>query len=153
MSDRPDRAAHPGGAEPRVLIIGETGPLAHLLDARLRHEGMSPTTCTSSTEALAALEARRYDAVVFDVALHDAARARLLKTLRGAVAANELPVVVLTPSSSPADPSGRELVIGARETLRVPFTGDELVRKLRASLVAGDRARSAPAAGRRPADG
>jgi DNA-binding response OmpR family regulator len=83
------------GTEPRILIAGDDELLADLVEARLRIEGMSPTTCTSGREALAILASEQFDAVILDVMLEDTDRDQLISKIRAKAATNGLPVAHL----------------------------------------------------------
>ena len=132
--------------EARILLVEDDEPLADVVEARLRIEGMAPTKCASSA-ALAALASAPFDAVVLDVAVDGTDRNRVLSRIRARAAVHALPVVLLTPKDESLRICGPQLVTGECQTVTKPFTGQELMRKLRLSLVEHEDARPSPGVG------
>jgi DNA-binding response OmpR family regulator len=120
--------------ETRILLVEDDEPLADVVEARLLIEGMLPMKC-ASTDALAALASSEFDAVVLDVVGDGTERTRVLSRIRARAAVHEVPVVLLTSRGSPIPGLGPRPVVARCQTVMKPFTGQELMRKLRLSLV------------------
>jgi DNA-binding response OmpR family regulator len=118
----------------RILLVEDDELLACAVEARLRIEGMSPTSCATS-EALVALSSAYFDAIVLDVTGDGIEQDDVLGRIRARAAMNHLPVVLLMPKQDAVDGRDRRLPVAACQTVMKPFTGQELVRKVRLSLV------------------
>jgi two-component system OmpR family response regulator len=133
--------------KPRILIVEDHPLIAELVETRLRIEGMAPTKCGGGREALAALSAERFDVVILDIMMPDVDGYEVLRSIRGTSATATLPVIFLTAKSAPADIE-KGLALGANHYITKPFSGQDLMRKLRLCLAERklDRA-DRPAAG------
>ncbi|HXJ35733.1 MAG TPA: response regulator [Candidatus Eisenbacteria bacterium] len=133
--------------KPRILIVEDHPLIAELIETRLRIEGMSPTKCTGGREALGALSTEQFDAVILDIMMPDVDGYEVLRSIRSTPATASLPVIFLTAKSAPADIE-KGLALGANHYITKPFSGQDLMRKLRLCL-AGRKQSSAesPAAG------
>jgi two-component system OmpR family response regulator len=134
-------------SKPRILIVEDHPLIAELVETRLRIEGLAPTKCGGGREALAALASERFDAVILDIMMPDVDGYEVLRSIRSTAATADLPVIFLTAKSSPADVE-KGLALGANHYITKPFSGQDLMRKLRLCLAErklGDA--GAPAAG------
>jgi len=120
-------------AGPRILVVEDHPLIAELVETRLRIEGMQPVVCSGGREALARLAAEHFDAMVLDVMMPDLDGLEVLRHVRATPATAALPVVVLTARSAPADVE-QALDAGADQYVTKPFSGLDLVRRLRACL-------------------
>jgi len=120
-------------AKPRVLIVEDHPLIAELVETRLRIEGMAPTKCAGGREALAALAGEQFDAVILDIMMPDVDGYEVLRAIRSAALTATLPVIFLTAKSSPADVE-KGLALGASHYITKPFSGQDLMRKLRLCL-------------------
>src|SRR5262249_4883654 len=120
-------------SKPRVLIVEDHPLIAELVETRLRIEGMMPTKCAGGREALAALSAEQYDAVILDIMMPDVDGYEVLRSIRATSLTATLPVIFLTAKSSPADVE-KGLALGANHYITKPFSGQDLMRKLRLCL-------------------
>jgi DNA-binding response OmpR family regulator len=120
-------------SKPRILIVEDHPLIAELVETRLRIEGMTPTKCTGGREALAALSAEQFDAVILDIMMPDVDGYEVLRSIRSGSVTASLPVIFLTAKSSPADVE-KGLALGANHYITKPFSGQDLMRKLRLCL-------------------
>lgn len=120
-------------SKPRILIVEDHPLIAELVETRLRIEGMAPTKCAGGREALAALSAESFDAVILDIMMPDVDGYEVLRSIRSTAETSSLPVIFLTAKSSPADVE-KGLALGANHYITKPFSGQDLMRKLRLCL-------------------
>ena len=125
MSD-PDR-------KPRILIVEDHPLIAELVETRLRIEGMQAIKCTSGREALEAVGREPLDVVILDIMMPDVDGYEVLRHIRSRPATATLPVIFLTAKSTPADIE-KGLAMGANYYITKPFSGLDLVRKVRLCL-------------------
>jgi len=133
--------------KPRVLIVEDHPLIAELVETRLRIEGMAPTKCAGGREALAALAGEQFDAVILDIMMPDVDGYEVLRAIRATAMTATMPVIFLTAKSSPADVE-KGLALGANHYVTKPFSGQDLMRKLRLCL-----AERRPAVAESPAAG
>jgi DNA-binding response OmpR family regulator len=119
--------------KPRILIVEDHPLIAELVETRLRIEGMTPTKCGGGREAIAALTAERFDAVILDIMMPDVDGYEVLRSIRSTPATTALPVIFLTAKCAPADIE-KGLALGANHYITKPFSGQDLMRKLRLCL-------------------
>ena len=113
----------------RVLVVEDDVKMARALDRGLRREGYDVDVAYSGEEALSAVNAGDYDAVVLDVMLPGADGFAVCEALRRAE--RWLPVLMLTARANVADRI-RGLDAGADDYLVKPFDFGELLARLRA---------------------
>lgn len=123
-------------APPRILIVEDHPLIAELVETRLRIEGMVPVPCAGGREAVARLAAEPFDAMVLDLMLPDVDGLEVLRHVRATPATARLPVLVLTARAAAADLE-QALDAGADQFVTKPFSGQELVRRLRDCLAGG----------------
>jgi len=128
---------------PRILVVEDHPLIAELVETRLRIEGMAPVVCNGGREALALLAGERFDAAILDVMMPDVDGHAVLRHIRATPATASLPVLFLTAMAAAADVE-KGYRLGADHYLTKPFSGLDLVRRLRECL---ERGRSAAAAG------
>ena len=132
--------------KPRILIVEDHPIIAELVETRLRIEGMEPIKCPGGREALAILGSQPLDAVILDIMMPDVDGYEVLRQIRARPATRDLPVIFLTAKSTPADIE-KGLAMGANYYITKPFSGLDLVRKVRVCL----EEHKAAAAGEAPA--
>jgi DNA-binding response OmpR family regulator len=125
MSD-PDR-------KPRILIVEDHPLIAELVETRLRIEGMQAIKCTSGREALEVVGRELLDVVILDIMMPDVDGYEVLRHIRSRPTTATLPVIFLTAKSTPADIE-KGLAMGANYYITKPFSGLDLVRKVRLCL-------------------
>lgn len=133
--------------KPRILIVEDHPLIAELVETRLRIEGMQPVKCPGGREALALIGSERFDAVILDIMMPDVDGYEVLRHIRATPGTATLPVIFLTAKSTPADIE-KGLALGANHYITKPFSGQDLMRKVRICLEEGRAAsRHAPHAG------
>lgn len=121
------------GEKPRILVVEDHPLIAELVETRLRIEGMSPVTCPNGMEALEVVGREPVDAVILDVMMPQVDGFEVLRRIRANPLTANLPVIMLTAKSTPADIE-KGLALGANYYITKPFSGLDLVRKLRTCL-------------------
>lgn len=119
--------------KPRILIVEDHPIIAELVETRLGLEGMEPIKCSGGREALDILGTCPLDAVILDIMMPDIDGYEVLRHIRSQPATRGLPVIFLTAKSTPADIE-KGLAMGANYYITKPFSGLDLVRKLRICL-------------------
>src|SRR5215831_405052 len=119
--------------KPRILIVEDHPIIAELVETRLRIEGMEPIKCPGGREALEILGSQPLDAVILDIMMPDVDGYEVLRQIRARPATRDLPVIFLTAKSTPADIE-KGLAMGANYYITKPFSGLDLVRKVRVCL-------------------
>lgn len=119
--------------KPRILIVEDHPIIAELVETRLRIEGMDPIKCPGGREALALIGTEPLDAVILDIMMPEVDGYQVLREIRAHPATRELPVIFLTAKSTPADIE-KGLAMGANYYITKPFSGLDLVRKVRVCL-------------------
>jgi DNA-binding response OmpR family regulator len=119
--------------KPHILIVEDHPIIAELVETRLRLEGMDPIKCGGGREALAIIGTRPLDAAILDIMMPDVDGYEVLRYIRAHPATRNLPVIFLTAKSTPADIE-KGLAMGANYYVTKPFSGLDLVRKVRICL-------------------
>src|SRR5262249_9395703 len=119
--------------KPRILIVEDHPIIAELVETRLRIEGMDPIKCPGGREALQVLAAESLDAVILDIMMPDVDGYEVLRQIRTTPATGTLPVIFLTAKATPGDIE-KGLAMGANYYITKPFSGLDLVRKVRLCL-------------------
>lgn len=133
--------------KPRILIVEDHPLIAELVETRLRIEGMQPVKCPGGREALALIGSEPFDAVILDIMMPDVDGYEVLRHIRATPGTAMLPVIFLTAKSTPADIE-KGLALGANHYITKPFSGQDLMRKVRICLDEAKAAhRHAPHAG------
>lgn len=119
--------------KPRILIVEDHPLIAELVETRLRIEGMQPVKCPGGREALSLVGAERFDLVILDIMMPDVDGYEVLRHIRATSSTATLPVIFLTAKSTPADIE-KGLSLGANHYITKPFSGQDLMRKVRLCL-------------------
>ena len=119
--------------KPRVLIVEDHPIIAELVETRLRIEGMQPVKCPGGREALELVTTQSFDCVILDIMMPEVDGYEVLRQIRARKATATLPVIFLTAKSTPADVE-KGLALGANYYMTKPFSGLDLVRKVRLCL-------------------
>lgn len=135
-------------ARPCVLVVDDDAPMREMLACLLERLGFAAQTAVDADEALFALQARRFHAVVCD--LHMPRRdgfglARVLRRIRP-----DVPLVLISSYGGPAT-AAEAAAAGAGAFLAKPFSSAALREAIeRATLALAERpsASSSPAADR-----
>jgi DNA-binding response OmpR family regulator len=126
----------------RILIVEDHPIIAELVETRLRIEGMNPIKCPGGREALDMVANQRFDAVILDIMMPEVDGYEVLRFIRSNKPTATLPVIFLTAKSTPADVE-KGLALGANYYMTKPFSGLDLVRKVRLCLEERKAARAA----------
>jgi len=129
--------------KPRILIVDDNALIAELVETRLRIEGMQPTKCSGGREAIEVVGTQPFDAVILDIMMPDVDGYQVLRHIRTTPETAHLPVIFLTAKSTPDDIE-KGLALGANSYISKPFSGLDLVRKIRLCLEERKAARAEP---------
>ena len=117
----------------RILVVEDHPIIAELVETRLRIEGLDPVKCPGGREALQVIERERFDLVVLDIMMPELDGYEVLRQIRARFSGRDLPVIMLTAKSTPADVD-KGIAMGANYYITKPFSGLDLVRKIRLCL-------------------
>src|SRR4051794_6011344 len=119
---------------PRVLFVEDEESISGPFSSALTREGFDPVVCATLAEARAALAAHPPDLVLLDLMLPDGDGRDLARELRAA--ASEVPIIMLTARGTELERVvGLEL--GADDYVVKPFSGAEVIARMRAVLRRG----------------
>jgi PAS domain S-box-containing protein len=80
----------------RLLVVDDNDTNRRLVERQARSWGMQVTTAAGGAEALAALDATRFDAAVLDMQMPDMDGLELAERIRARPAGRDLPILILT---------------------------------------------------------
>jgi DNA-binding response OmpR family regulator len=120
-------------SKPRILIVEDNALIAELVETRLRIEGMNALKCGGGREALELVGKQPFDAVILDIMMPDVDGYQVLRHIRSTPETATLPVIFLTAKSTPDDIE-KGLAMGANYYIAKPFSGLDLIRKIRLCL-------------------
>ena len=115
----------------RILVAEDEQDLNMLICRKLRSQNYSVDSCRDGQEAIDALAAAEYDALILDIMMPGADGYAVLRTLRSK--GDMTPVLFLTARDSISD-RVRGLDSGANDSLVKPFFQEELLARIRALL-------------------
>lgn len=117
----------------RVLIVEDHPMIAELVETRLRIEGMRPTKCLGGREAIQVLGSADVDLVILDIMMPEVDGYEVFKFLKSQERTRDIPVIFLTAKST-QDDIEKGLAMGADSYITKPFSGADLVRKVKILL-------------------
>jgi DNA-binding response OmpR family regulator len=126
----------------RILIVEDEASIAEPFARLLRREGFETTVAATAAEALSAARETEPDLVLLDLALPDGDGRDVCRVLR---AERDVPVIMVTARGTETDRIVG-LEIGADDYVVKPFSGAEVVARIRAVLRRSGRAGAAPTA-------
>lgn len=130
------------GTGPRILLVEDEVSIAEPFSRVLAREGFDPTIAGTAAEALEAFDRVAPDLVLLDLALPDGDGRDVCRALR---AKSDVPVIMVTARGTEVDRIvGLEL--GADDYVVKPFSGGEVVARIRAVLRRTGRAAEPTAA-------
>jgi two-component system, OmpR family, response regulator RegX3 len=113
-----------------ILLIEDEESISEPLSAALRQEGFDVRVADTAEAGLEAFKARPHDLVLLDVMLPDGDGKDVLREIRSV---SRVPVIMLTARGEEMD-RVLGLELGADDYVTKPFSGAELVARLRAVL-------------------
>jgi two-component system, OmpR family, response regulator RegX3 len=126
----------------RILIVEDEASIAEPFARLLRREGFETTVARTAAEALEAARRTEPDLVLLDLALPDGDGRDVCRVLRGE---RDVPVIMVTARGTETDRVvGLEL--GADDYVVKPFSGAEVIARIRAVLRRTARTPAPPAA-------
>jgi two-component system KDP operon response regulator KdpE len=114
----------------RVLIVDDEPQIVRVLRPSIAAAGYDVASAASGGEALELLAAEAFDIVVLDLGLPDCDGKEVISRLR---AWSEIPVIVLSARDDAVE-KVEALDLGANDFVNKPFSIDELLARLRATL-------------------
>jgi DNA-binding response OmpR family regulator len=117
----------------RVLIVEDHPMIAELVETRLRIEGMHPTKCLGGREAIQVLSQAEVDLVILDIMMPEVDGYEVFKFMKSQDRTRHVPVIFLTAKSTQEDVE-KGLALGAEYYITKPFSGADLVRKVKILL-------------------
>jgi two-component system phosphate regulon response regulator PhoB len=117
----------------RILVVEDEPGVAALVDMNLRHHGHEVILAGDGGTAQLAVDGALPDLVLLDWMLPDTSGMVLAKRWRSAPRTRFLPIIMLTARADEADKVAG-LDAGADDYLTKPFSGNELVARIRAVL-------------------
>jgi two-component system KDP operon response regulator KdpE len=115
---------------PRVLVVDDEPQILRALQMKLRGAGYSVETAATAKEALMKAGMRPPEAIVLDLLLPDGSGTDVCRELRRW---NTAPILVLSAVGEEKEKI-EALDAGADDYVTKPFSGDELLARLRAAL-------------------
>jgi CheY-like chemotaxis protein len=128
-----DRPADPAGSAGYILVVDDDVDVTRLVAMSLGQDGFEVRVVHEARAGLAAIEERRPDLVLLDVAVPDVDGFELCRQLRASPMTASLPIVVLTASGLPAH-RVLGLTVGADDYITKPFDPSELIARVRSTL-------------------
>jgi two-component system, OmpR family, KDP operon response regulator KdpE len=115
---------------PRVLVVDDEPQILRALQMKLRGAGYTVETAATAQEALTRAAMRPPEAIILDVLLPDGSGTEVAREVRRW---SSVPILVLSAVGEEAEKI-RALDAGADDYVTKPFSGDELLARLRAAL-------------------
>jgi two-component system, OmpR family, response regulator RegX3 len=120
----------PAAGRPRILFVEDERSISEPFSKALAREGFEPVTAFTAAEALSLADRMEFDLVLLDLTLPDGDGRDVCRTLRRK---SDVPVVMLTARGTEMDRVvGLEL--GADDYVVKPFSGPEVIARIRAVL-------------------
>jgi len=130
---QPHRQFHSGSTAARVLIVEDHPMIAELVETRLTIEGMRPTKCLGGRQAIQLLGQDDFDLVILDIMMPEVDGYEVFKFMKSQDRTRHVPVIFLTAKSTQEDVE-KGLAIGADYYITKPFSGADLMRKVKILL-------------------
>jgi two-component system KDP operon response regulator KdpE len=118
---------------PRVLVVDDEPQILRALQLKLKTAGYAVETATTAAEALMKAAMRPPEAIILDLLLPDGSGTEVCRELR---TWSTVPIVVLSAVGEEGEKIAA-LDAGADDYVTKPFSGDELLARLRAQLRRG----------------
>ena len=115
---------------PKVLVVDDEETMVRSLSTLLRQEGYEVVAATDGQQALATARAERPDLILLDVMLPGVDGLEVCRQIR---VWSTVPIIMLTAKTAEVD-KVVGLEVGADDYVTKPFSGRELVARVRANL-------------------
>jgi len=129
----PHKHTGAGDGGTRVLIVEDHPMIAELVETRLRIEGMRTTKCLGGREAIQFLGHADVDLVILDIMMPEVDGYEVFKFMKSQERTRNVPVIFLTAKSTQEDVE-KGLALGVEYYITKPFSGADLVRKVKSLL-------------------
>ncbi|NNG00515.1 MAG: sigma-54-dependent Fis family transcriptional regulator [Desulfobacteraceae bacterium] len=116
---------------PSIMIVDDDLKILEVLDARLSSAGFKILKAAGATQALKTLESESVDLMISDMKMPDMGGMELLEKARATLP--NLPVIFITAYGNIPD-AVKAVKAGAVDYLAKPFEGQQLLKKIRATL-------------------
>jgi len=123
---------------PRILVVEPNRSNLGVIARRLSEAGLRVTTADSGASAIAELYRLPIDLVLAELDMPRMSGAELARAIRGEVQWNDIPVMLITGKSKPAD-AVRAYAAGADDVIVKPFHFEVLIARIERRI---ERARS-----------
>ena len=123
---------------PRILVVEPNRNNLGVMARRLSEPGFRVTTADSGASAIAELYRLPIDLVLAELDMPRMSGAELARAIRGEVQWNDIPVMLITGKSKPAD-AVRAYAAGADDVILKPFHFEVLIARIERRI---ERARS-----------
>ena len=114
----------------RILVVDDEPQILRAVEIKLRSAGYSVETATSAQEALMKVAMRPPEAIILDLLLPDGHGTDVCRRVREW---STVPILVLSAVGEEKDKI-EALDVGADDYVTKPFSGDELLARLRAAM-------------------
>ena len=120
----------------RILVIDDEPDIRELAQMSLEMvSGWQVLTAESGNQGIAKAKQENPDAILLDAMMPDVDGYEVLRHIRANSRTADLPVIFLTAKSTPADIE-KGVALGANHYITKPFSGLDLIRKVRLCLQA-----------------
>ncbi len=118
---------------PIVLVVDDDPSILHVVKVNLQLDGMHVVTASTGTEALELARSEKPDVVMLDIMMPDIDGWMVLSELRGMLATQDVPVIMLT-AKTQEEARVLAFKMGAQQYLTKPFNPLELAPRVRSLL-------------------
>lgn len=121
-------------AQRRILLVDDSRQLRSAYGGELLGEGFTVTEAQSGTEAFVRLQEANFDLVILDLGIEGIDGFKVLHIIRSKPALKEIPVIILSARSNPADIE-KAMALGATDYLvKTTITPVQLAEKVKKSF-------------------
>ncbi len=119
-----------GNEKPTILIVEDDPPVCNLISIALETIKYKYTVAMNANEALLAVTTKHFDSILLDLGLPDMDGVEVIKKVRSW---SMVPIIVISARSDDRDKI-QALDAGADDYLTKPFSVDEMLARLRATI-------------------
>jgi len=132
--------ANSASGRPRILFVEDETSISEPFSGALSRAGFEPTVAATASAALERFEQQEPDLVLLDLNLPDGDGLDVCRELQRR---SDVPILILTARGTETDKIVG-LGLGADDYVVKPFSGDEVIARIRAILRRSERARKPP---------